>query len=209
MIGATSIRTVAATALLLAALVACSGSEPDAATTGAPAATQPTAVPASSGAVAGAPVTSAPVTSVPVTTVSATSVEPSTPMAPTTAVATDPSAGEWCAIAVDLHDLTSAFRELDADDTAAVRVSLVAILERLAAIEAVAPPGLAADLAVSAEAFQLLDAALATVDYRIADADLTELDARADAIEAANDRIRTYNSAECGIDIGVTGEDVP
>ncbi|HWL41712.1 MAG TPA: hypothetical protein VNQ73_02125 [Ilumatobacter sp.] len=130
------------------------------------------------------------------------------PVTSPTTPTTDVSAG-WCAVAADLHALTAAFRRLDTGQTAAVQMSLVAILERLAAIAPVAPADLTDDLAVSAEAFELLDAALATVGYDITAADLTEVDARTAEIAAANDRIRAYNAAECGIDIGVTGEDVP
>ncbi len=55
----------------------------------------------------------------------------------------------------------------------------------------------------------LLDAALAEGAYDLAEADHTEVDDRADAIAAANERIRAYNSRVCGIDVGVTGADAP
>ncbi len=130
----------------------------------------------------------------------------STPATPGT---TRDETAQWCAVAVELHDLTTAFRALDADNRGAVEMSLVAILERLDAIAPLTPPALTDDLAVSAEAFALLDAALAEVDYDLAAADLTELDARTTAISAANERIRAYNAGECGIDVGVTGADPP
>lgn len=135
--------------------------------------------------------------------------EPPTSVQPEPPTTADGLTESWCASALRLHDLTAAFRRLDTDDTAAVRLSLTAILAELDQIARVAPIGLAADVATSTEAFTLLDAALADVGYDIEAADLTTLEARAPAISAANDRIRAHNAAECGIDVGVTSADAP
>lgn len=153
----------------------------------------------------------------PTTETGATTVGPTSPASPasspsvgaaTSSVTTGPTA-DWCSVAEDLYGLTTAFRQLDAANTAAVQMSLVAILERLDTIAGLVPPQLAADLDVSAQAFELLDAALAAVGYDVDAADLGELDARADEIAAANDRIRAYNADECGIAVDVTGEGAP
>jgi hypothetical protein len=156
-----------------------------------------------------------PTTSVPETTSgpAATSVLPTTappPTEPATSVATTAvTTGEWCLRAAELNLLAGEFRQLDATDRDAVEQALAEILDRLVRIEAVVPAGLAGDFAVSAEAFRLLEAALAAVDYEMAAADFTQLDARGEAIVAANARIREYNHDECGLDAGVTGAEVP
>lgn len=188
----------------VAVLVGCSETPNASSTTASRASTQPASVAATTdapGSVEHTP--TLPASPAPA------SPAPASP-APVSAPTTDPVGnGPWCAVAVDLHDLTTAFRELDAAEVGAVQMSLVAILERLAAIAPLAPPALADDLAVSTEAFVLLDAALAEVDYELGEADLTALDARSDAITAANERIRAYNARECGIDVGVTGAEAP
>lgn len=127
----------------------------------------------------------------------------------TTEIATVASPGDWCAVAEDLYGLTTAFRQLDAGNTGAVQMSLIAILERLDVIAELVPPHLAGDLGVSAQAFEMLDAALAEVGYDVDAADLSALDTHTAEIAAANDRIRAYNADACGIAIDVTGEGAP
>jgi hypothetical protein len=198
--------------LAVLALGACSGDDDAAADTNAPPAPAPTTgapTPTSAGPVTP---TSAPA----VDSVAPTTVRPTTDPATTTATTAATSAatsavasGEWCLRAAELNQLAGAFRELDATDHDAVEHALTEILDRLDRIEAVVPGPLADDLAVSAEAFLLLDAALDEVDYDIAAADFTELDERRPAIVAANSRIRVYNHEECGLDAGVTGAEVP
>lgn len=193
-------------AALAAVLLLAAGCSGDAAApvTSALQPTVPTSVAvAASGPATGTeppPTSAVAVTSVPVPVSSTSS-------APVAASTTTPE--EWCGVASDLNGLTTAFRTIDASDTAAVELSLIAILERLDTIAALAPPHLVADVAVSAEAFEFLDAALADVGYDVGDADLADLDARADEIAAANDRIRDYNRSECGFDAGLTGDTAP
>ena len=207
--------TAAAAAIVLTmGLAACDGGSdpashgstaaeamPGGARTTAPGATPPTAAlptvavgSAAATTVAGGPPTSA--------------APPSTPgtNTPDTSVAAD---SEWCRLAAELHYLTTQFRQLSADDTDAVRGLLREILQRLAAIEPVSPPQLAVDVPVSADAFRLLDRALAEVDYDLGAADLTVLDARQAEIAAANARIRAFNRDACGLDLGVTDSEPP
>lgn len=196
--------------------VACSGDSaaPTASVPGVTAGPAPTTQPtidAPAPATATTPPASTPVPSSDDSTATLPTTQLTLPNNNTTTTTTPaPASGAaWCATAQRLNELTTAFRQLDAADAAAVEVSLAAILDELAVIADVAPAEVAGDLAVSTQAFGLLDAALAEVDYDLDAADLTDLDARADAIEVANDRIRAYNAAECGIDIGVIGEGVP
>lgn len=199
-------------ALATVVLAACDGgSEPAAGASTTPTVSNPIASPVGDGS---PPSTGrAPATSVPTTA----DAEPTSPTASpsdvtTTAALTVPTTSapdEWCALAAELHYLTTQFRQLDADDDDAVRQLLREILDRLAAIEPVSPPKLELDLPVSADAFRLLDTALAEVDYDIAAADLTALEAREAEIAEANIRIREYNREACGLDIGVTGTEPP
>lgn len=190
-------RAITLTVALAATLLACSGDD-DAAPNTAPDTTSDTAPNAT-------PVVEPVETSVPAAVTTAAAVSPSS----TTEIATVASPGDWCVVAEDLYGLTTAFRQLDAGNTAAVQMSLIAILERLDAIAELVPPHLAADLGVSAQAFEMLDAALAEVGYDVDAADLSALDARTAEIAAANDRIRAYNADECGIAVDVTGEGEP
>lgn len=190
--------------LAVLALGACSGDDDSTADTNAPTAPAPT-----TRAPTPTPATPVTTTSVPaVVSVAATTVRPTTEPA-TSVVTSAVSNDEWCLRAAELNQLAGAFRELDATDRDAVENALAEILDRLDRIEAVVPGRLAGDLAVSAEAFRLLEAALDDVDYDIAAADFTELDERRPAIVAANSRIRVYNHDECGLDAGVTGAEVP
>lgn len=162
------------------------------------------AAPASSPPLAAAAATSTdPVEAVP-------TLPPSSPAGTSGAtVATTAETGEWCERAGALNRLATEFRNLDAADTGAVRDTLAAVLAELDAIEPLAPPALATDLAVSAEAFRLLDTALSGVAYDLSRADLSAVEARTAAITTANERIREYNHTTCGLDAGVTGEDLP
>ena len=184
-------RAIALTVALAATLPACSGDD-DA----APNPTTTAAVPASSATEVAA-------------VVSTSSTSSTTATSVVERVETTPVNREWCTVAEDLYGLTTAFRQLDAGNTGAVQMSLIAILERLDTIAELVPPHLAADLGVSAEAFEMLDAALAEVGYDVDAADLSALDARTAEIAAANDRIRAYNADECGIAVDVTGEGAP
>lgn len=200
------------TAVVALTLVACTDGGGPATTPAPPAdtvASRPSTGPTTNSAPPPGTVTVAPPSSTPVSSTPAPITVASAPTPTSSPVATPAPLEQWCPTAERLHELTAAFRQLDAADSAAVQVSLVGILDELAQIAEVVPDELADDLAVSTEAFELLDAALAEVRYDLGAADLTALDARADAIATANDRIRAYNAAECGIDIGVTGEDVP
>jgi ABC-type transport system substrate-binding protein len=199
------VAVLAVSALTVLALGACSGDDGDSTVdTNAPTAPAPT-----TRAPAPTPAVTVTTTSVPATvSVAPTTVRPTTE--PAASVATSAvSNDEWCLRAAELNQLAGAFRELDATDRDAVEHALAEILDRLDRIEAVVPGRLAGDLAVSAEAFRLLEAALDDVDFDIAAADFTELDERRPAIVAANSRIRVYNHDECGLDAGVTGAEVP
>lgn len=189
----------------LLALAACSGDDagaepgrttiPLAVTTAPPAASGTTLVPTVTTEQPAASTTAAAAT---------TTVQPVDTVATTFSGSRD---SEWCLRAAELNILTAEFRGLDAGDADAVRAALAGILTRIDAIEAVVPDALATDLTVSADAFRLLDAALAASGYDFAAADLGELDARTDAIAAANARIRTYNHDVCGLDAGLTGDE--
>ena len=202
------VAVLAVSALAVLALGACSGDDDSTAATNAPTAPAPT-----TRAPTPTPGLPATTTSVPaVAPVAPTTVRPTTEPATTMSTSTVTSAvsnDEWCLRAAELNQLAGAFRELDATDRDAVEDALGEILDRLDRIEAVVPGRLAGDLAVSAEAFRLLEAALDDVDYDLAAADFTELDERRPAIVAANSRIRVYNHDECGLDAGVTGAEVP
>jgi hypothetical protein len=202
------VAALAVSVLAVLALGACSGDDDSTADTNAPTAPAPTTR-------APTPTPAAPVTttSVPApVSIAPTTVRPTTEPTTTVAISVATSVvanDEWCLRAAELNQLAGAFRELDATDRDAVEHALAEILDRLDRIEAVVPGRLAGDLAVSAEAFRLLEAALDDVDYDIAAADFTELDERRPAIVAANSRIRVYNHDECGLDAGVTGAEVP
>jgi len=162
-----------------------------------------------------AAVSTVPAVMAPSTTIALPAVPTTAPV--TAAVPTSSVAGtfageresEWCLRAAELNLLTTAFRQSDAADRDAVRESLATILDRIGRIAAVVPPEIADDLAVSSDAFAMLDAALAQVGYDFAEADLSELDARTAEIGAANEVIRRYNHDVCGLDAGVTGQEVP
>ena len=190
-------RRVVAAATAAALLVACSGG---------PQAGNPQSV--TSRPTAAEPV--ATTVAVPSTTAPATSASTTTTTTPTTAPPTTVAdSAEWCRHAVALNELATRFKALDAADTDAVRATLAAILEQLDLIEPLAPLDLADPFVVSADAFRLLEVALAEVDYDLARADLSDVEQRTDEISAANRQIRTYNQATCGLDAGVTGEEVP
>lgn len=192
-------RALALAAALAVTLPACSGDDDET----APVTTA--VMPTSSTTEIVASTTTTPTSA---TSATSTVVEPvdTTELVRSTEVGTS---SDWCGVAEELYSLTTAFRQLDAGDTAAVQMSLIAILDRLTAITELVPAHLADDLDVSSQAFEMLDAALAEVGYDVAAADLSELDARAVEIGAANDRIRSYNAAECGIAVDVTGEGAP
>jgi hypothetical protein len=195
--------------LAVLALGACTGDDATTADTTADTTASTTPAPTTrASTTASAPTTST------TSSVAADSTAPPTTVGPAsqpaTSVATSVGAtDEWCLRAAELNQLAGAFRELDATDRDAVEQGLAEILDRLDRIETVVPTQLADDLAVSAEAFRLLEAALSDVDYDMEAADFTQLDARRSAIVAANSRIRTFNHDECGLDAGVTGAEVP
>jgi hypothetical protein len=183
-------RSLVAAAAALMLLGACSGDDDTAATTPPTSEAAPPTTAAATTSTTSTPATVA--ATEPARTSSVTSAP-----APTTLAAADP---EWCLRAAELNQLTADFRELDAGDSAGIEAALATILDRVALIEPVAPSSLALDLAVSNEAFRLLDAALQQSGYDLTEADLSELDERADEIAEANARIREYNHTMCGFD---------
>ena len=108
--------------------------------------------------------------------------------------------GDWCTVAAEVDQLSDRSDLVDYTDPAAVENYLNDLVPALDAAAAEAPDEIADAVATSADIAGRLRDALADADYDMLVADLSlidELDAERDA---AQDTIRTFNAAQCGIE---------
>lgn len=137
----------------------------------------------------------------PETAAPSTSATASTTDAPATTVA-EPAGefADWCAIAVDVDQLSDQSDLVDYTDPAAVEAYLGELVPALESAAAEAPGEIADAVATSADIAGRLRDALADADYDMLVADLSlidELDAERDA---AQDAIRSFNAEQCGLE---------
>jgi len=138
----------------------------------------------------------------------AESAEPTAPSAPTVAPAPTVDTGsaaaqlgadDWCTAAAQIEESFDELDLVDFSDPVALEAVYVRSAALLDQIQAIAPPAIAADVAVTREGFLIITGALREAEWDFLNVDLSVIDELDQQQEIAGYNIEKYNFDVCGL----------